>query len=67
MARLPEGLPDDLWAEICDFTGQSVLSHVCRRLWSLLLKRHQKIRFDPGDLPRWVEWCGAQVPPPAPY
>ena len=66
MARLPEGLPNDLWDEICDFTGQKALSHVCRRLWSLLVMRHHKIRISGDDLPEWVESLGNQVPSPAP-
>ena len=66
MARLPEGLPDDLWVEICDFTGQPALGYVCRSLWRLLQKRHQKLRVSVGRLPQWVEWCKDQVPHPAP-
>ena len=66
MARLPEGLPDILWVEIYDFTRQNALSRVCRRLWILLQKRHHKLRLSGDRLPRWVEWCGDQVPSPAP-
>ena len=66
VARTPEGLPDDIWVAICDFTGQKALSHVCRRLWSLLQKRHHALCLRGDRLPQWVEWCGDQVPSPAP-
>ena len=61
MARIPEGLADDLWVEIYDFTGQLALSRVCQRLWKLLHKRHQTLRVSGDRLPQWVEWCRDQV------
>ena len=61
MARLPEGLSNDLWVEICDFTRQPALSRVCRCLWRLLQKRHHQLRLSGGSLPQWVVWCRDQV------
>ena len=64
MAESPEGLPDVLWVEIYDFTGQPALSQVFRRLWQLLAKRHQKLCIRADRLPQWVEWSRDQVPYP---